>query len=83
MRLVVLSVLLVLASTASSRSANDEVYIKQESGRVSAPQKSLASPGNVGQPVTSQAGPMNPNTCDPKNSSSQACYAATLQGRGK
>lgn len=83
MRLVVLSALLMIASTASSWSANDEVYIKQERGRISAPQKSLNSSGSVGQPVTSQGTSTNPNTCDPKNSSSPACYAATLQGRGK
>jgi hypothetical protein len=67
----------------------DEVHVEQEKGRISAKSKTPEPAGNTmktvpeGQAAAVPPGPSNPATCDPKNASSPACYAATQQGRGK
>jgi hypothetical protein len=70
--------------------AVDEVHVDQEKGRISAPVKSPGAATNKGlpeigstTPTSVQTGPSSPATCDSKNASSPACYAATQQGRAK
>ncbi len=70
--------------------AVDEVNVRQETGRISnraKPSPPLANATKIAPegsgPSAVPAGATSPNTCDPKNASSVACYTATQQGRGK
>jgi hypothetical protein len=71
--------------------AFDEVHIQQETGRILNTPKAPLGPGSgtaksapEGSAVsTVPAGSISPNTCDPKNASSPACYTATQQSRGR
>jgi hypothetical protein len=71
--------------------AVDEVHVDQEKGRIipgaakspgAATNKGLPEIGST-TPTPVQTGSSSPATCDSKNASSPACYAATQQGRGK
>jgi hypothetical protein len=72
--------------------AVDEVHVDQEKGRISATTKPSVPAANANKglpemgsttPTPVQTGSSSPDTCDSKNASSPACYAATQQGRGK
>lgn len=71
--------------------AVDEVHIQQEAGRLSNTTKSPVPVVNASGKTAPEgaavaatpAGSTSPNTCDPKNASSPACYTATQQGHAK
>jgi len=68
-------------------SLSDEVHIKQETGKYTFdksakphPAASKMAPEGTTANTTTPAGATSPNTCDPKNATSQSCYTATQQG---
>jgi hypothetical protein len=88
-RIAVAVLLVGLSAAASSHSvraaeAASDAYIQQSHGRVAPGSKVLKPPPEATTtPIESTTGPTAPVTCNDQNASSQACYTATQQARGR